>query len=289
MDKKKNNIRLVKNGGRRVTVGDYPPSGDSELSSSELLKRKISYQKRQKERRMQKKRRRTFLAILALIIIVLILLFLTPIFNIRTISVDGNEAVSDELIVERLKPLIGQNLLRTSDSRIEKMLIEIPYIKNVSVQKRLFPPSVDVAVTEYAPAAIIRSGGKNYVISSNLRVLEELQVTHTSLPIITGVEIERADIGYDCEIKSGKGDTLRVMLQTLEKTELVDKIWEINLMSLMSITMNYDDRITVLCGSQLDMEMKIRMFREAVMREELSQNARGTIDLSETGNAIYIP
>ena len=289
MDKKKNNIHLVKNGGRRVTGGDYPPAGESELSAGELLKRKISYQKRQKERRMQKKRRRTALVIIALIIAVLILLFLTPIFNIRTISVDGNEAVSNEQIVERLKPLIGQNLLRTGDSKIEKMLIEIPYIKNVSVQKRLFPPSVDVAVTEYAPAAVIRSGGKNYVISSNLRVLEELQVTHSSLPIITGVEIERADIGYDCEIKSGKGDTLRTMLQTLEKTELISKVWEINLMSLMSITMNYDDRITVQCGSQLDMEMKIRMFREAVTREELSQNARGTVDLSETGNAIYIP
>lgn len=289
MDKKKNNIRLVKNGGRRVTGGEYPPSGDSNLSGSELLKRKISYQKRQKERRMQKKRRQTVLVIAALIIIVLILLFLTPIFNIRTISVDGNETVSDEQIVERLKPLIGQNLLRTSDGKIENMLKEIPYVKDVGVQKKLFPPSVELTVTEYAPAAIIRTGGKNYVISSNLRVLDELQISQGSLPIITGVEIERADIGYDCEVKSGKGDTLRIMLQTLEKTELIHSVAEINLMSLTAITMNYDDRITVQCGSQLDMEMKIRMFREAIMSEELSQNVRGTIDLSETGNAVYIP
>ena len=289
MDKKKNNIRLVKNGGRRVTEGDYPPSDDSGLSSSELLKRKINYQKRQKERRMKKKRRQTFLVLITLIIVVLILLFLTPIFNIRTISVDGNKTVSDAQIVERLKPLIGQNLLRTSDGKIENMLKEISYIKDVSVQKRLFPPSVDVVVTEYTPAAIIRSGGKNYVISSDLRVLEELQISHASLPIITGVEIERADIGYNCEIKSGKTDTLRIMLQTLEKTDLINKVTEINIMNLMSITMNYEDRLSVQCGSQLDMEMKIRLFREAVTREELSQNARGTIDLSETGNAIYIP
>ena len=289
MDKKKNNIRLVKNGGRRVTGGEYPPSDESNLSGSELLQRKISYQKRQKERRMQKKRRQTVLVIVALIIIVLILLFLTPIFNIRTISVDGNEAVSDEQIVERLKPLIGQNLLRTSDGKIENMLKEIPYIQDVGVQKKLFPPSVELTVTEYAPAAVIRTSGKSYVISSNLRVLGELQQTQGSIPIISGVEIERADIGYDCEVKADKGDTLRIMLQTLEKTELIHSIAEINLMSLTAITMNYDDRITVQCGSQLDMEMKIRMFREAIMSEELSQNVRGTIDLSETGNAVYIP
>ena len=287
MDEKKNNIRLVKNGGRRVT-GSMPPD-DSNLSSSELLKRKISYQKRQKERRVQKKRRRTVLVIVALIIIVLILLFLTPIFNIRTISVDGNEAVSNEQIVERLKPLIGQNLLRTSDGKIENMLKEIPYIREVSVQKRLFPPSVDVVVTEYAPAAIIRTGGKSYVISSDLRVLGELQTSSGSLPVITGVEIERAEIGYDCEIKSDKGGVLRTMLQTLEKTEVIHGVVEINLMNLTSITMNYDDRLTVQCGSQLDMEMKLRMFREVVMSEELSQNAHGTVDLSETGNALIIP
>ena len=288
MDKKKNNIRLVKNGGRRVMSDYNPPANDSGLSAGEMLKKRVNYQKRQKELRMKKKRRLTVLVICTLIIAVLILLFLTPIFNIRTISVDGNEAVSDEQIVERLKPLIGQNLLRTSDSKIENKLKEIPYIKSVSVQKRLFPPSVDVAVTEYAPAAIIRSGGKNYVIGSNLRLLGELE-TSISLPVITGIEVERADIGYECEIKSGKGDILRVMLQTLEKTGLLHDIQEINLMSLMSITMSYDDRITVQCGSQLDIEMKIRLFREAVMRAELADNAQGTVDLSETGNAIYIP
>ena len=275
MDEKKNNIRLVKNGGRRVK-GSLPPD-DSNLSGSELLKRKISYQKRQKERRVQKKRRRTVLVIVALIIIVLILLFLTPIFNIRTISVDGNNAVSDEQIVERLKPLIGQNLLRTSDGKIENMLREIPYIQDVNVQKRLFPPSVELTVTEYAPAA---------VISSNLRVLGELQQTQSSVPIISGVEVERADIGYDCEIKSDKGGILRIMLQALEKTELIQNVSEINLMNLTAITMNYEDRITVQCGSQLDMEMKLRMFREVVTSEELAQNTHGTIDLSETGNAI---
>ena len=284
MDEKKNNIRLVKNGGRRVK-GSLPPD-DSNLSGGELLKRKISYQKRQKERRVQKKRRRTVLVIVALIIIVLILLFLTPIFNIRTISVDGNNAVSDEQIVERLKPLIGQNLLRTSDGKIENMLKEIPYIQDVNVQKRLFPPSVELTVTEYAPAAVIRTGGKSYVISSNLRVLGELQQTQSSVPIISGVEIERADIGYDCEIKSDKGAILRTMLQALEKTKLIQNVSEINLMNLTAITMNYEDRITVQCGSQLDMEMKLRMFREVVTSEELAQNTHGTIDLSETGNAI---
>ena len=288
MDEKKNNIRLVKNGGRRVTGNNYAPN-EADLSGSELLQRKISYQKRQKERRMKKKRRQTALVIAAAVIVVLILLFLTPIFNIRTISVDGNNAVSDEQIVERLKPLIGQNLLRTSDGKIENMLKEISYIQDVNVQKRLFPPSVELTVTEYAPAAVIRTGGKSYVISSDLRVLGELQTSTGSLPVITGVEIERAEIGYDCEVKADKGDTLRTMLQTLEKTELIHNVNEINLMSLTAITMNYDDRLTVQCGSQLDMEMKIRMFREAVMSEELSQNAHGTVDLSETGNAIYMP
>ena len=292
MDKKnKSNIRLVKNGSPRITNEDTEyVSPDEDLSGGEVLKRKISYQKKQKERRLQKKRRRIVLALIALCVLVLILLFLTPIFNIRSISVDGNQVVTQEQIVEKLQPLIGENLLRTTDGKITKMLQEIPYVDSVDVQKKLFPPSVEVTVTEYSPAAIVRSGGKNLTVSSSLKVLEELNVARNKLPVVTGIEIQSANIGENMNVGNDyKDSTLKIALRTLEVTGLIANIKEINLNSLTAITMNYDDRITAEFGSQLDLERKIRLFKEAVTSDALADNARGTIDLSDPGKAIYTP
>lgn len=289
--RKKNNIRLIKNGSRRIADDNmgYMPSDDG-LTGGEALKRKIGYQKRQKELRLQIKRRRIALAVIALCIIVIILLFLTPIFGIRSISVEGNQVVTEQQIVEKLKPLIGENLLRTTEGKITKMLLEFPYIENVDVQKRLFPPSVEVTVTEFAPAAIVRSGGKNLVVNSSLKVLEELNSARNQLPVVTGVEIQNASIGETLDIGNDyKDGTLKIMLRTLEVTELIPYVKEININSLTAITMNYDDRITAICGSQLDIERKIRLFKEAVTSDALSDNARGTIDLSDPGKAIYTP
>ena len=292
MDKKNNNnIRLVRNGSRRIENEDTAyVSPDEDLSGSEVLKRKISYQKKQKERRLQIKRRRIVLALIALCVLVLILLFLTPIFNIRSISVEGNQVVTQEQIVEKLQPLIGENLLRTTDGKITKMLQEIPYVDSVDVQKKLFPPSVEVTVTEYTPAAIVRSGGKNLTVSSSLKVLEELNAARNTLPVVTGIEIQSANIGENMNVGNDyKDSTLKTTLRTLEATGLIADIKEINLNSLTAITMNYDDRITAEFGSQLDLERKIRLFKEAVTSDALADNARGTIDLSDPGKAIYTP
>ena len=281
----------MRNGSRRIENEDTAyVSPDEDLSGSEVLKRKISYQKKQKERRLQIKRRRIVLALIALCVLVLILLFLTPIFNIRSISVEGNQVVTQEQIVEKLQPLIGENLLRTTDGKITKMLQEIPYIDSVDVQKKLFPPSVEVTVTEYTPAAIVRSGGKNLTVSSSLKVLEELNAARNTLPVVTGIEIQSANIGENMNVGNDyKDSTLKTTLRTLEATGLIADIKEINLNSLTAITMNYDDRITAEFGSQLDLERKIRLFKEAVTSDALADNARGTIDLSDPGKAIYTP
>lgn len=290
MTNKKTNIRLAKNGGRRVTNTAAPSVSAEELSGSEVLKRKISYQKRQKQRRLQKKRRRLTLSVAAMCVIVLMLLFLTPIFNIRSISINGNQAVTEAQIVEKLKPLIGQNLLRTREGKIEKMLKEFSYIDGVDVQKRLFPPSVEVTVTEYTPAAIVRADGKNLLVNSSLYVLDEAGAASEPLPVITGVEIQSAPIGGVADVgNTYKDSTLKTMLRTLEATGLLGSIAEINISSLTAITMNYDDRITAECGSQLDIEHKIRLFKETVTSDALAYNARGTVDLSEPGKAVYMP
>ena len=158
MDENNRNIRVVKTGGRKVTktTTEYDWSRLEKRTFKEhkdvpersvrreptQLERKIRYQKKQKQQRLKIQRRRALLGFVLAVILVSVLLFMTPIFNIRSVSVEGNVLVTAEQFQEKLKPLVGQNLFRSGRRKMRNTLKTIPYIDTVDVQKRLFPPSV---------------------------------------------------------------------------------------------------------------------------------------------------
>lgn len=307
MDEKKSNIRLVRTGGRKVTKTTTEYNWDNldkrtsarkrpvsaapawERGSSELEK-KVRYQKQQKAKRLKIQRRRALIVFILAVILVIVLLFMTPIFNIRSVSVEGNYLVTAEQFQEKLKPLVGENLLRTGSGKIRKTLKTIPYIDTVDVQKKMFPPSVKVVVTEYTPVAVIRTEGKNLLVNSQLRVLTDSGEQAGPVPTVTGFSVSSYKTGEVLKTdESDKKEIVMTILSTIEATGLIDKMVEINVNDITDITMNYDNRITVICGTQLDLERKIRLFRETVMSNSLAENARGTMDLSETGKAVYTP
>ena len=307
MDEKKSNIRLVKTGGRKVTKTTTEYDGDStdtkksvrrqpdgttpvrKKTTSELEK-KVRYQKQQKAKRLKIQRRRALIVFILAVILVAVLLFMTPIFNIRSVSVEGNRLVTAEQFQEKLKPLVGENLLRTGGGKIRKTLKTIPFIDTVEVQKKLFPPSVKVVVTEYVPAAIIRTEGISLLVNSELCVLADSGEQIEPVPIVTGITVADYKTGEVLKTDDNeKKEIVMTALSTLEATGLLDKVIEINVNDIADITMNYDNRITVKCGTQLDLERKLRLFRETVTSNSLAENARGTMDLSEPGKAVYTP
>lgn len=306
MDENNRNIRVVKTGGRKVTktTTEYDWSRLEKRTLKEhkdvpersvrreptQLERKIRYQKKQKQQRLKIQRRRALLGFVLAVILVSVLLFMTPIFNIRSVSVEGNVLVTAEQFQEKLKPLVGQNLFRSGRRKIRNTLKTIPYIDTVDVQKRLFPPSVKVTVTEYTPSAYIKIDGKTLLVNSELRVLTDSGNNGETLPTVTGLTVTDYKLGEILKTdENEKFDITKISLSTLEATGILDKVIEINVTDVTDITMNYDNRITVQCGTQLDLERKIRLFRETVMSNSLTENARGTMDLSESGKAIYTP
>ena len=110
MDENNRNIRVVKTGGRKVTktTTEYDWSRLEKRTLKEhkdvpersvrreptQLERKIRYQKKQKQQRLKIQRRRALLGFVLAVILVSVLLFMTPIFNIRSVSVEGNVLVT---------------------------------------------------------------------------------------------------------------------------------------------------------------------------------------------------
>jgi cell division protein FtsQ len=294
MENNQNNKRS--NSSRRVStnITEYrqtqAPVRKHKRTASEM-EEKIRYQQQQKRKRLAAQRRRALIALILCVVIVIVLMFMTPIFNIKSISVNGNSIVSLEEIDGKIGDLIGENLFRTGAGTINKRLKTIPYIDSVSVSKKLIPPSLKVYVTECSPAAYVGIDSETMVVDADLKVLGDKSTFDTgSLPNIIGADITKGSVGS--VVKGDNEEKLSILvtsLSTMEKVGILDKVKDLDVTDATSIKFVYDDRLDVLCGTQLDLERKIRLFKETVSNNNLADNAKGTIDLSVTGKAVYTP
>ncbi len=255
------------------------------------MEAQIRYQQQQKQQRLKVQRARALVVLVLCIIAVIVLMFMTPIFNIRQIAVSGNKVVTLEEINEKVGDLIGKNLFKTGKTDIGRRLASIPYIDSVSVSKKLIPPTVRIGVTERRPAAYIGIDGKTFVIDSNLKILGDRSVfSEGDIPNIIGLETSGGDVGAELGCKEPeKLEILGICLKTMESTEMIDKVRDIDIAETTNISFRYDNRLDILCGTQLDLERKLRLLKETVSNSNLAPNSKGTIDLSVTGKAVYTP
>ena len=87
------------------------------------------------------------------------------------------------------------------------------------MQKRLFPPSVKVTVTEYTPSAYIKIDGKTLLVNSELRVLTDTGNNGETLPTVTGLAVTDYKLGEILKTdENEKFDITKILLSTLEAT-----------------------------------------------------------------------
>lgn len=291
--------------GKRVNVyrSQNQPSRKREAAYDPVRARKeLQYKKdeaklermllrEQKKERMRILRTRAVLIVLTVIILAVLLMFMTPIFNISRITVQGNQVVSADDVNARLSDIKGLNLFSVSDSDISDRLKDIAYIDGISVAKYLIPPTLKITVNEYKPSGVLILNGKDVIIDNNMRVVSDNGgVSSEGVPEIRGLDIKKYTVGdvlvsEDAE----KDEIINICIDVMRQVGMLDKTDYIDVSDKTNITFGYDDRIDAFCGTKLDLERKIRMFYVAVTSNNLAENARGTMDLSTSGKAIYTP
>lgn len=248
-------------------------------------------EKKRKNERIKQQRIRAGLGLALAIVLCIVLMFMTPLFSIKEIRLSGNDTVPKELIDTHVGNLIGANLFSTSISNIEKEMTKIPQIRDVSVKKAIFPARLEMEITESKPAGYVLSGTETLVIDSDLRIIDDASTFDSDkLPSISGISVSKYELNAQLEIDSEeKKEILIDILKAFETNGLTDKIKYISIDDITSITFNYDNRIDVQCGSQLEIDRKIRMFCESISTSTFDENSIGTMDLSVPGTAIYNP
>ena len=251
---------------------------------------KNRHSERQKKRiRMMKIRRTIFFSVLAAIVLIIIL-FYTPLFKIRSVEVAGNNKVETAEILNVIGETEGKNLFRINTSSMKRKLKQSPYIEDVDTDRVVLKSKLIINIKEAEEAACIPGGAGYIIINTDTKVLSETAEKPKDIPEISGISLTNITVGEEIETDDKeKYDIVKNCLAEMKKIDILKGVRSISVANVANISFNYEDRLDAVCGSRVDLAKKLGFFKSAINSSRLTENSRGTIDLTTVGKAIYTP
>ena len=114
------------------------------------------------------------------------ILLQSPLFEVRRVTVRGNQFLNEEKIRAVADISIGVNIFKIDLSSAVSNLKMVPMIKEVHVT-RSFPSTVVIAVTERKPAGLLPDGEGFIEVDEEGVYLQKAGAGVPGLPVITGV------------------------------------------------------------------------------------------------------
>ena len=98
----------------------------------------------------------------------------TPVFAVRTITVEGASSGVAAEVRTALASMGGESLLAIQLDAVEARAEAVPTVAAVSVD-RAFPHTLALAVVPELPAAVVRQGADSWLVSRRARIVERLE------------------------------------------------------------------------------------------------------------------
>ena len=187
-----------------------------------------------KKQEMAIKKRKLILKIIRTIILIgiligtLIYILLSPLFNIKDVTVTGNNKLSKEEIISLSEIRTEENIFKTSKNDIKNKIKTNPYVENVKIRRKL-PDKVEIIVVERV-ATYMLPFANSYVYINNQGYMLEITSQKANLPIITGFSTPEENLHEGERLLSEDLVKLGEVLQIIESAnangiqELITKI-----------------------------------------------------------------
>lgn len=237
------------------------------------------------QRRAEKKRvRRTVLYVLLFVSISLIFLSVCGIvfLKVKNVEVDGLKKYNAEQILELVPINEGDNIYSFNARELESHIAStMPYVREVEI-KRDLPTTVRINVIEEKAVYVANIANDNYLLTSELKVLERLPDNKTppkNLKKLTLNNVRKCIVGSQVEFVDKRTlDAVVTLYKTCEKNYIEKKIKSVEARSRFDIYINYDNRFEVYLGDIENIDIKIE-FLIGIL-DELEPDSKGTIDIS---------
>lgn len=184
------------------------------------IENKVQYKKKTLSNEQIKNRRRNikivkYSAIAGCVLTAVICTMFSPLFNIETITVIGNEKISSNEIISLSQIQKGENTYKISKSKTIEKIKQNAYMENVTIKRKL-PSEIEISVQERKTSFQIEYAS-SFVYINNQGYILEVSSEKLNLPILQGQETE------DEKYMAGN----RLCESDLEKLEIVIKIMEV--------------------------------------------------------------
>lgn len=258
-------------------------------SPQRMTAKQVYSRKAQRRRKRKLKQLRFFLIVFMLI--ALVTLSLTVFFKIDTIKITGQVRYSFDEIIEKSTLEKGKNLFLYKTNNAEKILEEeFVYIEKAKIKKHL-PGTLEIVITEAVEVCTIEFNNLYYVVSGDGKVLETITDEREDLYNVKGIDMSQYKIGDS--IKGDNAESVKLLslvTNTIKQTNLED-ITLIDLSDIYNINLQYQNRVTIKCGTQVELEHKLK-YAKTILTEKIKQSEEGTLDVSNSHtseNAVFSP
>jgi len=199
-------------------------------STQKRVKQKILTPKEKlaKKKRMAIFRIIKWFTLIGIIIGGTIYALLSPIFNIKTISVMGNSKISIDEIISLSGLQLEQNMFKYKSQEVVQKIKENAYIDEVKISRKI-PDTVEIIVAERKASFIIQFANA-YAYINNQGYILEISEKKQELPLITGTQTEQEDIQVGkrlcTEDLKKLGDVLKIIEASISNDiyDLITKI-----------------------------------------------------------------
>ncbi len=157
--------------------------------------------KAEKYKRKMKIRRIIAAGVLCLIVLLCVCLF-TPIFGVTEVSVEGNNVLATEDVINTSNIKKGQNIFRINTKKTEEKLMALPYVEDAKIVRK-FPAKVKIVLTESKEDIIIDTPKEFVITTIDGKVLfKTVDVTELPIPIVKGIDVESSEEGQKIKAKN---------------------------------------------------------------------------------------
>lgn len=171
----------------------------------------------QTERKRKKRKRKNNLLrffILILLCVGLYFFLSSDMFDISKVKVTGNNYYTVAQIKDKANVKIGKNIFRFRTYKLKQKLLKDPYLKNVTIKRKL-PATIVIEIEERKEQAAIVYDNRYIIIDEDGLVLRESK-DEPKLTKITNMKLKKGKVGKPVEVEGNSllNDTLKMLKET---------------------------------------------------------------------------
>ena len=219
-----------------------------------------------------------FVAFIGIVALALWLTFFTlPVFNIKTIEINGNENLSKEQIESMLNTKVGNNIFAFNKTKALKNIKSNNYIEEVSIHRKL-PSTITVDIKEYKLRAYVPYMGSYLYINDYGRILDTQKTFKKQLPVVEGLKFNQFTLGEVLQVDNPSAfDTVVQLSKLFAMYQLLNTIVRVDVSDENDIHF-YVGKIDVEFGSFDDANKKLLTLNEVL--KQLDTSYAGVLNLT---------